>query len=243
MTPSRPLMRISFLPRRLMGGGDEQFTVEELCRRKQSEATHKMRKWDVHNQYIGGNNLVAGIDSMWSGVNNFHSDLWRYDFPPWEALKKGQRRISLSQLHEVRSIFLLVELVTCKSTWKERVFLDVRSIVLPLEEGHLMCLTLCFFVKLILKGILNCNTSYIQFVSLWFTHDKGHLAAWSSRGSPGVPPCLWMRLAGRARPLAMWPPKKECRGMSCWQMWLPAKDLRLRAPRCPGWFSWWRWGV
>lgn len=157
MTPSLPLMQISFLPRRLMGGGDQQFTVEELCRRKQSEATYKMRKWDVHNQHIGGNNLVGGIDSMWSGVNNFHSDLWLYDFPPWEALKKGQRRISLSQLHEVRSIFLWWNLWLVGPLGKKGSFWMLVALYFHLKKEIWCVWHFAFFVKIILKGIFNAT--------------------------------------------------------------------------------------
>ena len=204
---------------------------------------------------------------MWSGVNNFHSDLWLYDFPPWEALKKGQRRISLSQLHEVRSIFLWWNLWLVGPLGKKGSFWMLEALYFHLKKDIWCVWHFAFFVKIILKELFNCNTSHIQFVSLSFTHDKGHLAAWSSRGSPGFPLFFGCDLRG-ARPFAMWPPKKEsvvsailshltgyfwdgpvaqdfsqalwtsnlrCRGMSCWQMWLPAKDLRLRAPRCPGW--------
>lgn len=192
---------------------------------------------------------------MWSGVNNFHSDLWLYDFPPWEALKKGQRRISLSQLHEVRSIFLWWNLWLVGPLGKKGSFWMLVALYFHLKKEIWCVWHFAFFVRIILKGIFNCNTSHILsnvaskkgvrglsdfepsyllflgwsscprfFPGRHFGHQKLSLGFSSiRRGKPGLP--------------------KRCRGMSCWQMWLPAKDLRLRAPRCRvGWW-WWRWGA
>ncbi len=151
----------------------------------------------------------VGLVFMWSGVNHFHEpifDIWLYDFPPWEALKKGQRRISLSQLHEVRCLFprrLVVELVTCTSTWRRK--FDVVD-------------TLPFF------------ESVLKEFSIWTPHISdlclcGSLmtkATWSFQGSP----VLWCDLRG-ARPLTMWPPKKEPM-VSVWERsGAPKKSERL----------------